>query len=139
MIVVDTNVLVRVVTKDDLDQTRQAVELLSTAERVWISRVVLLEVGWTLKSRYRYAPEVVSRALHMVVALGNAEVEDADHVKQALGYHAAGMDLGDAFILAFAPARASVATFDTDFVKRANGLADAAPTRLVADCLLASE
>ena len=112
MIVIDTNVLVRVITKDDLDQTRQAIELLSTAERLWISRVVLLEVGWTLKARYKYTPTSVNRALRILVALANAEVEDADRTRSAIGYHAAGMDLGDAFILAFAPPTATVVTFD---------------------------
>lgn len=135
MIVVDTNVLVRVITKDDIDQTRQAAELLRTADLIWISRVVLLEVGWTLKSRYKYSQDAVSRALHVVVALSTAEVEDVERVRLALAYHARGMDLGDAFILAFAPAASVIATFDTDFVKRAAFATDTVPTRLVEDCL----
>lgn len=135
MIVVDTNILVRLITKDDLDQTRQAVELLMAADRLWISRVVLLEVGWTLKSRYKYSQEAVSRALHVVVALGKAQVEDAEQVRRALGYFGGGMDLGDAFVLAFAPEGATVVTFDTNFVKRAKDVVGAVPTRLVEECL----
>lgn len=52
MIVLDTNVLVPVITKDDIDQATQAFALLQGAGPFWISRVVLLETAWTLKSRH---------------------------------------------------------------------------------------
>ncbi len=132
MIVADTNVLVRLVTKDDVEQTKAAVALVSTDEKVWISRVVLLEVGWVLKSKvYGYTRENVSRALRMLVAWDGSVVEDDARVRDALRYHREGMDLGDAFILAFVPAGASVSTFDKRFVKRAAAFGEAAPVRLV--------
>ncbi|MFH1468831.1 MAG: PIN domain-containing protein [Pseudomonadota bacterium] len=66
MIVLDTNVIVRVITKDDIEQARQAVELLKGQGPFWVSRVVLLETAWTLKTRYGYTRQQVSRALRVV-------------------------------------------------------------------------
>jgi len=132
VIVVDTNVIIRVITKDDLDQTRLAVDFLSRAGTIWISRVVLLEVGWTLRSRYKYSPEAVNQALSMLVALDQAQVEDAETVQQALRYHGTGMDLGDAFILAFAPEGSTVYTFDSDFVRRGREQRKTVPVQEVA-------
>lgn len=135
MIVLDTNVLVRVITKDDIDQARQAVALLQGPGPFWISRVVLLETAWTLKSRYGYTRAQVSQALHVLVALEGAEVEDRDRVRRALALYTAGMDFGDALIAALAPEGATVATFDTGFVKKVEreGGEDLPPTRLVSD------
>ena len=119
MIVLDTNVLVRLITKDDIEQCRQAAALLAGAGPFWIGRVVLLEAGWVLRSRYRYSAAEISRALQLVVSLKGTEVEDLDRTEAALRLHAVGMDLGDAFILAFAPEGATVATFDGDLVAKA--------------------
>lgn len=135
MIVLDTNVLVRVITKDDIDQARQAFALLQGPGPFWIRRVVLLETAWTLKSRYGYARAQVSQSLHVLVALEGVEVEARDRVRRALALYTAGMDFGDALIAARAPQGATVATFDTGFVKkveRAEG-EDLPPTRLVSD------
>ena len=119
MIVLDTNVVVHLVTKDDIEQVRQAVALLGRRGPFWIGREVILETGWTLKAAYGYSREEVARALHLVVTLDNVQVEGGDRMRKALRLHAAGLDLGDALILAFAPDGATVASFDERFVKRA--------------------
>lgn len=134
MIVLDTNVLVRVITKDDVDQARQAAELLAGAGPFWISRVALLETGWTLKSHYGYTRAAVSRALHVVVSLAGVQVEDDAQVCVALGLHATGMDLGDAFILATAPPGATVTSFDDRLRKRAKKATGVPPVKHPKDC-----
>lgn len=140
MIVLDTNVLVRLITKDDIDQARQAFDLLQRPGPFWISCIVLLETAWILKSRYAYSRERVSRALRILVALEGAEVESRERVSRALTLYTAGMDLGDALIAALAPNGATVATFDHGFVRRMerDGGEDLPAARLVPDLLDAS-
>lgn len=118
MIVLDTNVLVRLITKDDIEQTRQAVALLAGTGPFWIGREAILEAGWTLKAAYKYSREDVVRALHLVATLDRVKVEGGERMHRALRMHGAGLDLGDALILAFAPEGTTVATFDERFVKR---------------------
>lgn len=123
MIALDTNVLVRVITKDDIDQARQAAELLRGPGPFWIARSVVLELGWVLGSKrgYGYTAAEVSRALGAVVRLRGVTVEDGQIVDEALRLHATGLDLGDAFLLASAPEGAVVATFDARLVSAAGG------------------
>lgn len=85
----------------------------------WIGHEAILETGWTLKAAYKYSREAVVRALRLVARLDRAEVEGGERMHRALRMHSAGLDLGDALILAFAPEEATVATFDERFVKRA--------------------
>lgn len=80
MIVLDTNVLVRLITKDDIDQTRQAVALVAGAGPFWIGREAILETGWTLKAAYKYSREDVVRALRLVATLERAEVEGGERL-----------------------------------------------------------
>lgn len=119
MIVLDTDVLVRLITKDDLDQTRRAVALVGGEGPFWIGREAILETAWTLGAAYGYSRAEVARALHLVATLDRARVEGGERMHRALRLHAGGFDLGDALILAFAPEGATVASFDGRFVKRA--------------------
>lgn len=119
MIVLDTNVLVRLVTKDDIEQATAAFALLRRGGPFWIGSTALLELGWVLGSkRYGYARADVSRALKVVANLADAHVEDLARVRDAMTLYDEGHDLGDAFILAFSPSGATVATFDDGFVAR---------------------
>ena len=70
----------------------------------------------------------------MIVALAGVEVEDDSQTRTALGFHAGGMDLGDAFVLASAPAGSTVATFDRKLVKRAKKAPGAPAVKHPTDC-----
>jgi predicted nucleic-acid-binding protein len=66
-ITVDTNILVRGVVRDDLDQAKAVDQLLHRAEIVAVSTACLCELVWVLRSRYRIASNEISaavRALH---------------------------------------------------------------------------
>jgi predicted nucleic-acid-binding protein len=52
---VDTNVLVRLIARDDRKQAESAEE--SVAKGAWISHVVRVETCWVLDSVYDLAPE----------------------------------------------------------------------------------
>ncbi|EIC22598.1 type II toxin-antitoxin system VapC family toxin [Thiorhodovibrio frisius] len=101
MIAFDTNMLVRLVVDDDPQQADLAERLLRE-HRVWISRTVLLETEWVLRSRYRIT----------------AELEDTESVAKALSWYGQGADFADALHLAVC-GDIELHTFDRDFCKAA--------------------
>jgi predicted nucleic-acid-binding protein len=67
MIAVDTNVVVRLLTKDDLKQT--AAESLFAVEPIWIAKTVLLETIWVLRSLYGFDEGATRGALELLLGL----------------------------------------------------------------------
>jgi predicted nucleic-acid-binding protein len=127
MISVDTNVLVRYLVKDDLDQAVLATNFLAN-NQCFVLKSVLLELVWVLSSQlgYRLSRETVyERLLHML-GLSCIETEDASNVGQALTWYAKGMDFADALHLAGSGELAGLATFDRKFALTAQKI-DAAP------------
>jgi predicted nucleic-acid-binding protein len=100
---VDTNVLVRFVTRDDPDQFRRADALLARAaasgEAMFVDAVVACEVVWVLRSAYGHARDEVSRVLDALLETPEVVMEDADLARRALAGYAAGKgDFADLFI-----------------------------------------
>lgn len=57
MVAFDTNVVVRLLVRDDEDQCRRAEAAFRqavAADGVWISKVVLVEVCWVLRGAYQF-------------------------------------------------------------------------------------
>jgi predicted nucleic-acid-binding protein len=121
VIALDTNVIVRVITRDDPAQARRAAALLRR-EDLWLSKTVLLETAWVLRYTYELNRPEVHRALLTLVGLGNLTVEDRPAVETALHWHQAGMDFADALHLASSGPAARFATFDERMEKIASGL-----------------
>ena len=69
MIAVDTNVVVRLLVRDDAKQAEAAAVLFARGP-VGLSATVLLETAWVLRSGYRLAPAAVVDALRPVLLLG---------------------------------------------------------------------
>lgn len=62
---VDTNVLVRLITRDDPDQTASAEEFVSKG--AWVSTLVLTEALWVLASVYKINPAGQAKAVEMLL------------------------------------------------------------------------
>lgn len=95
----DTNLLVRIVVRDDTDQAQIAYRLVSMAERVAISLPCICEVVWVLESVYRFTADELSIAVRSIVDPGNAIVDQAA-VEAGLQMLAAGGDFADGVIAA---------------------------------------
>ena len=121
MIAVDTNVVVRLLTGDDARQAARAATLFAT-EEIWLSKTVILETEWVLRSLYRFRGTQLSAALIALTSLSAVRVEDPAAVSVALGWASSGMDFADALHLASKGESAGFATFDEKLVKRAKGL-----------------
>lgn len=129
MIAVDTNVLVRLVVRDDDAQAGRAVALFEKNE-IYVCKTVLLETEWVLRFSYELGGVAILRALRGVVGLPQVTVEDAPVVAEALDLLEAGLDLADALHVASSGVAGQFATLDRRLKKRA---AMAAPGRRVVD------
>jgi predicted nucleic-acid-binding protein len=127
MIAIDTNVLVRLVVRDDDVQARRAAALFEQNE-IYVCKTVLLETEWVLRFSYELDEAAILDALKGVVGLPHVSVEDGLAVAEALDLLAAGMDFADALHVASSREAARFATFDKRLKKRAD---TAAPGRHV--------
>ena len=121
MIAVDTNVVVRLLTGDDARQAARASALFRT-EEIWLSKSVILETEWVLRSLYRFRGDRLSAAILALTSLPKVRVEDPAAVSKALEWTSSGMDFPDALHLASRGASARFVSFDEKLVKRAKGL-----------------
>ncbi len=79
---VDTNVLVRLVTRDDAEQVAAAEAFV--ARGAWVPHLVLVEAMWVLSSVYELAPRDIATAVEMLLNHKDLTVQDSDVVAAAL-------------------------------------------------------
>jgi predicted nucleic-acid-binding protein len=79
---VDTNVLVRLVTRDDARQVAAAEAFVSRG--AWVSHIVLVEAIWVLESVYKLDEVAQARAVEMLLNHRDLTVHDSDVVTAAL-------------------------------------------------------
>ncbi|MBL0171363.1 MAG: type II toxin-antitoxin system VapC family toxin [Gemmatimonadaceae bacterium] len=79
---VDTNVLVRLLTRDEVKQTAAAE--LFIAKGAWISHVVLVETTWVLASVYARTALQIADAIAMLLEHEALALQDPDVVALAL-------------------------------------------------------
>jgi predicted nucleic-acid-binding protein len=122
MLALDTNVLVRLVARDDADQVRAA-ELVVT-KGAWISHLVLAETLWVLDSVYDLTRRQIATAVEMLLNHENLSVQDADVVTAALDRYRtrSAVDFSDCLVLEIArkAGHLPLATFDRNFAKFAD-------------------
>lgn len=79
---VDTNVLVRLLTRDDPKQVALAEEFV--AKGAWISHLALAEAAWVLSAVYELGREEISAAIEMLLSHRELAVQDPEVVLAAL-------------------------------------------------------
>ena len=82
MLAVDTNVLVRLLSRDDAKQAAAAE--VAVAEGAWVSQLVLAEAVWVLDAVYERTPRQLAAALELLLAHESLVLQDADVVAAAL-------------------------------------------------------
>lgn len=116
---VDTNVLVRLATRDDERQTASAEAFV--AESAWVSQLVLVEAMWVLASVYELGPGKIATAVEMFLNHRDLSVQDADVVAAALDRFRQHPALGFSDCLILEVARKAghlpLGTFDRGFSK----------------------
>lgn len=116
---VDTNVLVRLLSRDDADQLRSAEAFVGPG--AWISHLVLAESLWVLDSVYERKPSQIAAAVAMLLEHDCLVVQDPDVVAAALEQFRRRPALGFSDCLIVEVARKAghlpVGTFDRDLGK----------------------
>lgn len=80
---VDTNVLVRLVTRDDARQVKTAEAFV--AKGAWVSHLVLVESVWVLSSVYDLGPSELATTIEMLLSHKDLTLQDSEAVVAALG------------------------------------------------------
>ena len=125
MIAVDTNVVVRLLTRDDEQQYNKSLKLFQE-QAIFIADTVILETEWVLRFAYQFKPDENCRALNKLFGLPNVQLENASLMAQVLQWHEQGLDFADAFHLSKSQSCSILYTFDNKFLKKAKDLTDCA-------------
>jgi predicted nucleic-acid-binding protein len=100
---VDTNVLVRYVTRDDPSQERAASRFVDAAkarsEPILVNVIVLCELAWVLGRSYEYSRAEVTAVIERLLTTEQVIVDDAELVWLALAdFKASKADFADCLI-----------------------------------------
>ena len=79
---VDTNVLVRLITRDHATQTAAAEAFV--ARGAWVSLIVLVETTWVLDSVFALNHSQIAKAVEMLLSHRDLILQDPDVVQAAL-------------------------------------------------------
>jgi predicted nucleic-acid-binding protein len=118
-IAVDTNILVRFLTRDDQGQFVKAKRFLSENDCM-VQTTVILELEWILRSVYRYDPENIAQMFNMILDTDGLEIEEPLRLQHAVRGMLDGLEFADSFHFAGAAGATAFATFDRNLAKRAS-------------------
>jgi len=118
---VDKNVLVRLVTRDDVKQVALAEAFV--APGAWVPHLVLAEATWVLTSVYDRRPEEIANAVEMLLNHQHLTLQDSEAVAAAVASFRKRPALGFSDCLVLEVARKAghlpLGTFDRNFSKLA--------------------
>lgn len=81
---VDTNLLVRLIARDDAAQAAAAEAFV--APGAWVPQIALVEAIWVLGSIYGMKPQQIAAAVEMLLSHKDLTLQDADAVTAALSH-----------------------------------------------------
>lgn len=122
----DTNVLLRYILDDDVEQSERARSLihsLSSTYRAFIGREVILELVWVLTSVYKFNRSLIANILLSLIYAMEFDVEEAHSLEQAISlFEHSRSDLSDLLILVAARRNRAlpVHSFDKRFAMQEN-------------------
>jgi predicted nucleic-acid-binding protein len=116
---VDTNILVRIITRDDARQAAAADAFIATGG--WVGHLVLAETAWVLRAVYDLAPPAIATAVEILLHHQHLTIQDVDVVTAALDDYRRHprVDFSDCLVLAIArkAGHLPVGTFDRQLAK----------------------
>lgn len=119
MLAIDTNVLVRLVARDDAVQVEAAERFVGKG--AWISHLVLAETLWVLDSVYDLSRAQIATAVEMLLNHRDLSLQEAEVVASALLVYRSrpAIDFSDCLVLEIArkAGHLPIATFDRSFAK----------------------
>ncbi len=122
MIAIDTNIIVRFLTRDDEKQYQKSYQMFSEYEQIFIPTTVILETEWVLRFSYNFPSDKINFALLGLLNFNNVFTENKKAVIKALEWHQKGMDFADALHLANSLHVDKFISFDKKLIKKATAL-----------------
>jgi predicted nucleic-acid-binding protein len=117
---VDTNVVVRILARDDRRQTASADEYV--AGGAWVSHLVLAETVWVLDAVHERSREQIANAIELLLRHDSLTLQEADVVASALDEYRAKPAVGFSDCLVLSIARRAghlpLGTFDRRLATR---------------------
>lgn len=96
---IDTNILVRLIVRDDPARAESAEALVRREAPLFINRLVIAEFAWVLRSTYRYQPNAILRAIDLLLNGEEFVIEDEGVISEAVeAAMTSGCDLADLVI-----------------------------------------
>ena len=124
MIALDTNILLRLLTKDDPAQAEKAKNFyqreISQKRKSFITLITLVETVWVLKARYKRSKSEISMVINGLLYGEDMVVDRKESVEAALmRYQTGSADFSDYLIAEIALAQGAeyIATFDKKATK----------------------
>lgn len=116
---VDTNVLIRLITRDDARQTTAAESFVASG--AWVPHLAVAEATWVLASVYDREPEVIATAVEMLLSHEHLTIQDSETVAAAVALFRQQPKIGFSDCLMLEVARKAghvpLGTFDRDLGK----------------------
>ncbi len=116
---VDTNVLVRLITRDDPRQVAAAETFV--VKGAWVPLLAIAEATWVLESVYERDPAAIATAVEMLLSHGQLTVQDSEAVAAAVAQFRRRPKVGFSDCLMLEVARKAghtpLGTFDRDLGK----------------------
>ena len=116
---VDTNLLVRLIARDDADQVNAAESFV--AKGAWVSHLVLAETLWVLDAVYNRSPVQIANAIDRLLNHRELTLQDSDVIALALDRFRSRPSLGFSDCLVLEIARKAghlpLGTFDRNLAK----------------------
>ena len=123
MIAVDTNIIIRLLTRDDEQQYQKSFSIFSEQE-VFVADTAILEVAWVLRFSYAFTSNEISHALRQLLGLKNVHVSNPVVSAQAIDWFEKGLDFSDALHLAQCQQFEKLYTFDKQLISKAKKLTE---------------
>ncbi len=121
MVAIDTNIIIRFLTRDDEAQYKKAYRIFNK-QKNFIPDSVILETEWVLRYAYNFQSKNICDAFKRLFGLENVYISNPHSTAQAIEWHSSGLDFSDALHLAFSQECEQLYSFDSKFVTKAKGL-----------------
>lgn len=119
MVSVDTNILIRIITRDDAEQARRADAFIGRG--AWVSHLVLAETVWVLTKSYGRTTRQLAETIEVLLAHEHLRLEEPNVVESALAAFKNRPAIGFSDYLIFEIARKAghtpLGTFDRNLAK----------------------
>lgn len=99
-VIVDTNILIRLFTKDDDTQIEQLVQLMEQGDMAFhVLSIVLIEAYWVLRKVYNFDKETILRVFEDFIEADGVELDEDGLMQRVLArFRGVNVDLVDVYL-----------------------------------------